>query len=166
MPQFAFKLPNSLPQTPDGANGLVAVRQEIIVANLQYNVLTAGNQASDTATLAASAGTALFQGGGTGPGPIYVGSFTELAIDVKLTTLVGGTSPTVTPTATRYMSDGVTKGKGIWTATALNAAGAIASSSQGIGGSDNNSVGQYIVIAWTATGAPTSFSLQVSIIGK
>lgn len=114
----------------------------------------AGNQAGFTAPAGQS---------GLATTDLAVGIYHELAIDFNLSSLTGGTSPSVNIVTKRKGADGIYYT--IDTATALTAVGAI-SRSLGAGLASNASFGDLIQVSIVITGAPTGAAWTLSIKGK
>jgi hypothetical protein len=102
-------------------------------------------------------------------GWLYVGDYTELAVDVAVT-FVGGASPAVTVNIDRAAGPeipGVNPPLGSNVANVVQTGNGTAKMSIGAGQAVAVSFGRYIRFTWTAiTGAPTSVAFVVSIIGK
>ena len=94
---------------------------------------------------------------------LYVDTFCELAIDFNLTSITGGTSPTVNVITKRKGADGVYYT--IDTPTALTAAGSL-SRSLGRGCAQNVSFGEVIQVSVVVTGSPTGAAWTLSVQGK
>ncbi len=83
-----------------------------------------------------------------------------LNLDINVTALTGGTSPTVKFTVSRVGADGVNYV--IYNPTALSAAG-VFSQSIGMGGQTTADPGDLIQIDMVVTGAPTSITFSLSL---
>lgn len=88
----------------------------------------------------------------------------EIAVDLFLATLTGGTAPTVqffyerqAPAGGRWVT--------LWTSGVLSASGMV-STSIGAAMPTNASIGSIGRIRWTVTGAPASATADLSITGK
>jgi hypothetical protein len=97
------------------------------------------------------------------PAALYVGDFTELAVDLNVTA-VAGTTPSITIKIERQGADGVWYT--IYTGAAVTAAGA-QSTDIGVGAATNKAFGSYIRVTETIAGsAGQSVTRSLSIIGK
>ena len=94
---------------------------------------------------------------------LYVDTYSVLAVDLNLTSLTGGTSPTVNVVTKRKGADGIYYT--IDTPTALTAAGAI-SRSIGVGAAQNVWPGEVIQVSVVVTGAPTGAAWTLSVQGR
>lgn len=95
-------------------------------------------------------------------GDFQVDNFDQLAIDVNVSA-ISGTTPTVTLSYQRKGSDGIYYT--IWTGTAISTV-STQSTSIGIGGPTNHSVGYIGRISWTVAGTTPSVTFTVSVYGK
>ena len=82
-----------------------------------------------------------------------------LDLDISVTALTGGTTPTVTFKVSRVGADGVLYQ--VWQPTALSAAG-VFSQTIGPGGQTNADLGATFQIDMVVTGAPTSITFSLS----
>jgi hypothetical protein len=96
-------------------------------------------------------------------GALAVGQYIELAFDIKVTALTGGTSPTVTFKLSRIGADGQLYQ--LYLPTAISAAGSF-TASIGSGLTTNSSFGNSVQVDMVLTGAPTSITFSGSLIGK
>ena len=111
------------------------------------------------ATVLNTSGT---QTGFTSP-DLYVGAYSQLAVDLNLTSLTGGTSPTVNVVTKRKGVDGIYYT--VDTPTALTTTGAL-SRSLGIGASQPVALGAFIQVSVVVTGAPTGAAWTLSVQAK
>lgn len=93
---------------------------------------------------------------------IKVDSFDRIAVDINLKTLVGGVSPSVTFSIQR--KDSLGNYTTIHSGTALTAVG-LYSRDIGPGLETTKLPGQVIRIAWIVSGAPTSATADIVVIG-
>jgi hypothetical protein len=95
-------------------------------------------------------------------GRIAIPDYNDLIfnVDINVTALTGGTSPTVTFKMSRFGADGILYQ--IWLPTALSVAG-VFSQSIGIGAQTNADPGDAIQIDMVVTGAPTSITFSLSV---
>jgi hypothetical protein len=87
----------------------------------------------------------------------------SINVDINVTALTGGTTPTVTFKVSRVGADGVLYQ--VWQPTALSAAGVL-SQSIGPGEQSNEDLGALFQIDMVVTGAPTSITFSMSVEGK
>lgn len=103
-------------------------------------------------------------------GPLAVGDLLELMLDFNVTTITGGTTPTVQFQLSVIGGDGVLYPIATFPTTAIPAGGGQANEVQGVGSSSYVKAGQTfgntIQIDMVVTGAPTSVTFSGSIIGK
>lgn len=104
---------------------------------------------------------------------IIVGAFHELAIDIVFTSFTGGTAPTITYVIKR--KDAFNNYNEIYTTGSISAAKTVIESiGAGMGtgtldpadSAEGVSFANVIQISYTTTGAPTSVTQSISIIGK
>ena len=86
-----------------------------------------------------------------------------LNIDINVTALTGGTSPTVTFKVSRVGADGILYQA--WQPTALSAAGVL-STTIGAGCATNQDLGDLYQIDMVTTGSPTSITFSASVKAK
>ena len=136
-------------QRADGTYGQVAIarRHGDIVLN------AVGNQTGFTS------GTTV----GLTSADLTVGDYDELAVDINLTSLTGGVSPTFTYSLNRKGADGIYYL--ILTPTAISAAGKIIQH-VGKGAAQNVLFGTVLQVLITFTGGPTGAAFTMSILGK
>lgn len=140
----------------------ITVHDQILV-NASYTVTAVG----DTLTIAPTTRQQPLDSAGPAAGRWLVGAYTELSIDIANVSFVGGTTPSITMAFDRLLADGVTVGKNLISTGALSATAGVAfSASVGAGLQTAQSFGDAIHMSWTLTGAPTSCTFVVSIIGK
>ena len=101
----------------------------------------------------------------SGPLPTQQGGFILQAInlDISVTALTGGTTPTVTFKVSRVEPDGVLYA--VYNPTALSAAGTF-SQSIGPGEQTNVDLGDQFQLDMVVTGAPTSITFSATVKGK
>ena len=95
-------------------------------------------------------------------GDFQVDNFDQLAIDINVSA-ISGTGPTITFIYQRKGADGVYYS--IWIPTAISTVSAV-STSIGIGGPTNHSVGFIGRLQWTVAGTGPSVTFTASIYGK
>lgn len=95
-------------------------------------------------------------------GDLAVDGFDQLALDINISA-IAGTTPSVTFVLNRKGADGVYYP--IWTSAAQTAVGKL-STSIGIGGTVNHSLGSLARLDWTVAGTGVSLSFTASLIGK
>lgn len=94
----------------------------------------------------------------------YVGWATELAVDIAITSVTGGTTPTALLKISRIQPDG--NAYAIYNPAAQSVFPAYFSTSIGAGMATNQSFGDHIRIEIVTTGSPTSFTLEGGIEAK
>jgi hypothetical protein len=97
-------------------------------------------------------------------GALAVGAYTDLALDINVTLITGGTAPTVTFKLTRIGADGVLYQ--LYLPSAQSATPVSFSTSIGAGLLVNSSFGSQVQLDMIVTGAPTSVTFSASLIGK
>lgn len=91
------------------------------------------------------------------------GQIQILNVDINVTALTGGTSPTVTFKVSRVGADGVLYQ--VWQPTAISAAGTF-STTIGANCATNSDLGDLFQIDMVVTGAPTSITFSASLKAK
>jgi hypothetical protein len=95
-------------------------------------------------------------------GPLTVGFYSELAVDVSITA-VSGTTPSATFSVDRQGADLLWYT--VYTSAAQTVAGTL-STSVGVGAVTNTAFGDTVRLRWTITGTTPSFTFTASIKGK
>ncbi|SRR5579883_523622 len=99
-------------------------------------------------------------------GTLTTGGYTEMAIDITVGAMTGGTAPTIQYTLNRL--DAFGNATQLWQSSAIGNTGGTASASVGLGAptATNASLGQRCQLNWTVTGSPTTVPHQVSLASK
>ncbi len=164
------------PMTADnGANALFKAPVLPAKANSAVEAWTAGNQVPLSADLAGYLRTLIVRTAVTvlnqtqtattnfSSADLAVDRLSELAIDLNLTTLTGGTTPSIQLLVDRKGADGIYYQ--IDNPTALSAVGAL-SRSLGAGTANPVVFGNLLRVRTTILGAPTTIAYTISAIGK
>jgi len=114
------------------------------------------------ATILSLASAAYTASGVTGPLP--TASVTELAVDANVTTITGGTSPSITFYLDRLGADGVWYR--MWTSAAVIVAGSVSTSVDPNGGATDAVLTDACRFGWTFGGtvAATSITFSASVV--
>lgn len=161
-------LGSQLPQQSFLSSRQPGIVPAVTLVDTDGNSLTTTNPlsvsfAASTATVLNQASAAQTGSGSTGS--LSVGAYKELSVDVNVTALTGGTSPSIVFSFQRLGADGIWYT--IYTGTAITAAGA-QSTTIGVGAVTNSGFGGTVRLVWTFAGTiiATSITFSASIIGK